>query len=422
MKKISFFFLALMFSATGFSQQQLTADQLVKNQLPANFRNNLPVFVKWLDEDNVILRMAVAPDTIVTNYVLDIPAGKFTKATKEQLAGTLPPFKSAYVRGGKLFYKAGTSEKQVTFDAAEVKNPVFSPDSQYIAFTKANDLYTYHIATGKESRLTFDGTFTTLNGFASWVYWEEIFGRATRFRAFWWSPDSKTIAYMRFDESMVPMFPIYNSDGQNGSLEETRYPKAGAKNPEVKVGFVGPTGGNTIWADFNAKDDQYFGWPVWRKDGSSLLVQWINRGQDSLKVYDVNPTNGSKKLMYEENQKTWVDLEDGAGGRFHFLEKQDAFILASDKTGWNHLYLHKNDGTLMNPITSGNYSVLDIELIDEAGGWIYFIAKGKESSARTDFYKVRFDGKQLTRLTFGDYNHSAIRLSPAGFYFVTTRV
>jgi hypothetical protein len=76
MKKISMFLLALMLSATGFSQQQLTTDQLVKNQLPANFRNNLPVFVKWLDEDNVILRMAVAPDSIVTNYVLEGAVGR----------------------------------------------------------------------------------------------------------------------------------------------------------------------------------------------------------------------------------------------------------------------------------------------------------------------------------------------------------
>ena len=421
MKKILLVFISCIAIGTGFSQQQkFTTDQLVKNQLPADFRNNLPVVVKWLDEDNVMLRMTLAPDTIVSTYVLDIPAGKFTKATKEQLAGTLPPSKSVSVRAGKLYYRENGKEKQITFDAGEVKNPSFSPDSQYIAYTKANDLYTYHVPSGKESRLTSDGSFTTLNGFASWVYWEEIFGRSTRFRAYWWSPDSKMIAYMRFDESMVPMFPIYNSEGQNGFLEETRYPKAGAKNPEVKVGFVSPTGGNTVWADFNAKDDQYFGWPIWRKDGSSLLVQWINRGQDSLKVYDVNPASGSKKIMYEETQKTWVDLEDGAGGRFEFLEKQDAFILVSDKTGWNHLYLHKNDGTLICPITSGNYTVLNIQLIDETGGWVYFTAKGLENSARTDLYKVKLDGKQLTRLTFGEFNHNSIRMSPGGFYFITT--
>ena len=104
-----------------------------------------------------------------------------------------------------MFYKNGDQEKRITQDAAEEKNPIFSPDSNFIAYTKDNDLYAYHIPTEKETRLTSDGSFTTLNGYASWVYWEEIFGRGTRFRAFWWSPDSKTIAYMRFDISL-PLF------------------------------------------------------------------------------------------------------------------------------------------------------------------------------------------------------------------------
>ncbi|MCA6515054.1 MAG: DPP IV N-terminal domain-containing protein, partial [Chitinophagaceae bacterium] len=169
MKKILLVFISCIALGTGFSQQQkFTTDQLVKNQLPADFRNNLPVVVKWLDEDNVMLRMALAPDSIVSTYVLDIPAGKFTKATKEQLAGTLPPNKSVSVRAGKLYYRENGKEKQITFDAGEVKTPSFSPDSQYIAYTKANDLYTFHMPGGKENRLTTDGSFTTLNGFASW--------------------------------------------------------------------------------------------------------------------------------------------------------------------------------------------------------------------------------------------------------------
>ena len=418
------YFILFVFVISGLSlaaqTKTFSISELVNNQLPADFKQNLPVFVKWMNDDQVMLKLSIAPEKEPSNYVLDIASGKYTPATPEQLKGTLPPFRSAFVKEGKLFYKEGTQQKQITQDAGEVKNPMFSPDSSYIAYTKANDLYTYHIPSAKETRLTFDGTSTTLNGYASWVYWEEIFGRPTRFRAFWWSPNSKKVAYMRFDESMVPMFPIYSSEGQNGFLEETRYPKSGSKNPEVKVGFVDASGGTTTWADFNQKDDQYFGWPIWRKDGSSLLVQWINRGQDHLKVYDVNPANGVKKIMYEEQQKTWVDLEDNAGERFRFLEQQDAFILESDKTGWKHLYLYKNDGTLITPLTSGNYTVLHIDLIDEKNGWIYFAAKGIENSARTDFYKVNFEGKNLTRLTFGNFNHNQVKLSPSGKYFIST--
>ena len=94
------------------------------------------------------------------------------------------------------------------------------------------------IADGKETRLTFDGSETVMNGYASWVYYEEIFGRPSRYRAFWWSPDSQTLAFYRFDDTQVPMFPIYSPFGQDGTLHRTRYPKAGERNPEVRIGFV----------------------------------------------------------------------------------------------------------------------------------------------------------------------------------------
>ncbi len=416
-----FFGIAMMaiLSVSSAQKKQLDNADLLANKLPKNFINGIPTVVKWLDDESVILRQRVHPDSAQKNYVMDVKTGKLTEATADQMKGAVPPTKSVSVKNNDLFYKNGSVEKQITFDKTEEKNPTFSPDSNYIAYTKGNDLYTYNLSTSKEIRLTTDGTTTTLNGFASWVYWEEIFGRATRYRAFWWNPNSKQLAYMHFDESMVPMFPIYNSEGQRGFVEETRYPKAGERNPEVKVGFVNVEGSATTWADFNDKDDQYFGWPIWREDGSSLLVQWINRGQDHLKIFDVSPSSGAKKIMYEEEQKTWVDLEDKAGGRITFLKTKPAFILESDKTGWNHLYLHNNNGTLVNPITSGNFRVLNVLLIDEKNSLVYFTARGKENSARVDLYSVKLNGADMKRLTFGDYQHQ-VSLSPNGKNFITT--
>ncbi len=416
-----FFGIAMMaiLSVSSAQKKQLDNADLLANKLPKNFINGIPTVVKWLDDESVILRQRVHPDSAQKNYVMDVKTGKLTEATADQMKGAVPPTKSVSVKNNDLFYKNGSVEKQITFDKTEEKNPTFSPDSNYIAYTKGNDLYTYNLSTSKEIRLTTDGTTTTLNGFASWVYWEEIFGRATRYRAFWWNPNSKQLAYMHFDESMVPMFPIYNSEGQRGFVEETRYPKAGERNPEVKVGFVNVEGGATTWADFNDKDDQYFGWPIWREDGSSLLVQWINRGQDHLKIFDVSPSSGAKKIMYEEEQKTWVDLEDKAGGRITFLKTKPAFILESDKTGWNHLYLHNNNGTLVNPITSGNFRVLNVLLIDEKNSLVYFTARGKENSARVDLYSVKLNGTDMKHLTFGDFQHQ-VSLSPNGKNFITT--
>ena len=124
-------------------------------------------------------------------------------------------------------------------------NMTYSPDSTKIAFTRDNDLYYVDIASGKETRLTFDGSDVILNGYASWVYYEEILGRASRYKAFWWSPDSRKIGFYRFDNTEVPMFPIYSAFanpaaaasqsqsprvtdlGIGGALSETRYPKCG---------------------------------------------------------------------------------------------------------------------------------------------------------------------------------------------------
>ena len=131
-------------------------------------------------------------------------------------------------------------EKFVSFpiEPEGAVNLTYSPDSTMLAFTRDNDLYVVDIASGKEKRLTFDGSDVILNGYASWVYYEEIFGRPSRYRAFWWSPDSRKIAYYRFDDSRVPMFPIYSPKGQDGSLRRTHYPKAGERNPEVRIGFI----------------------------------------------------------------------------------------------------------------------------------------------------------------------------------------
>ena len=120
----------------------------------------------------------------------------------------------------------------------EDRNVTPSPDGTMVAFTRDNDLWVRSVADSVETRLTFDGTELILNGYASWVYYEEIFGRASQYRAFWWSPDSKRLGFYRFDNTHVPMFPIYSPFGQDGKLNQTRYPKAGEPNPSVRIGIM----------------------------------------------------------------------------------------------------------------------------------------------------------------------------------------
>ena len=269
------------------------------------------------------------------------------------------------------------------------------------------------------NRLTSDGSKLILNGYASWVYMEEILGRSSQYRSYWWSPDSKKIAFFRSDDTKVPLFVITNAKGLHGEVEYTHYPKVGDPNPSVKIGIISPNGGAAVWTNINEKQDQYFGMPYWKPDGSSLLVQWMPRSQDQLKIYEVNLKTGNIKEFYSEQQKTWIKLTDD-GERISFLQNGKGFILSSDKTGWKHLYYYDMNGKLINQITTGNFTVNKLEFIDEPNQLVYFSAKGKENTARKDYYSVSMDGTNLKRLSFGDYNHSLVSLSPTASFFITT--
>jgi dipeptidyl-peptidase-4 len=400
MKKIVVLFLS-------FSQIAIVA----LAQIP---QSNLPRFIRWVDNNQVVVNTKLSNEKIAKDYVYNIA----TKQYSEAPANIQNNDKLVIVKNANLYLKENGVETQLTFDAVEEKNPTISPDGKYVGYTKNNNLYTLSLSDKKEIAITNEDSKGILNGYASWVYFEEIFGRPTQYRAFWWSPDSKFISFMRFDERKVPMFPIYNSDGQHGYIEETRYPKVGDPNPSVKIGWVAPTGGNITWADFNEQDDQYFGWPIWNPNNNSMWLSWMDRGQNNLKIYELDMSSGAKKEVYKEYQKTWIDLEDRVSGRINFLSNNKGYIAQSDATGWNQLYLYNMNGQLLNAITNGKYTVTGIKLIDEKNNTIYFTARGIENTARIDFYSVGIDGKNLKRLSVGDYNYSQINLAPDAKHFV----
>lgn len=390
----------------------LTDEQYVKNNF-SGIVAPLPQVVKWVDDSHVVLSKNGG------NVLVDCKTGAERSATAEE-SNTVSFVKKTlvYPKETDLFTNINGTEVQLTKDKDAEVNPTVSPDGQYVAFTKKNNLYTVHIPTQKETQLTTDGSETILNGYASWVYYEEILGRPSRYRSFWWSPDSKKIAYFRADDSKVPVFTVTGEKGLHGTVEQQRYPKVGDPNPEIKVGIIAPDGGNTTWCDFDPKADQYFGMPFWKPDGSGLLVQWMNRLQNQLIIYEVNPATGSKKEFFTETQKTWVSLDEN--DRIKFLSSGNAFIMLSDVTGWRHMYLYDINGKLINPITSGKFTVVEITQVDEKNKVVYFIGRSRENTARRDFYRVGFDGKNLQRLSFGDFNHSQVEMSPQKGYFITT--
>ncbi|MDR0581556.1 MAG: S9 family peptidase [Prevotellaceae bacterium] len=348
----------------------------------------------------VMLHSAASPVWDSRTVVVDAAEGKIISDTK----------------GPEEHASSGAGAEQFIATIEGAVNPVLSPDSAYVAFTRRNDLYTVRLADRKEMRLTFDGSDSILNGYASWVYMEEILGRAGRYRAFWWSPDSRRLAFFRTDDSRVPLFTITDSPGKNGYVETMRYPKAGDALPQVKAGMVSPDGGEIIWALIDNDTEHYLGLPYWRPDGQALWLQWLNRDQNRYKLWEIAAASGVAKELYEERQNTWISLDDEP--RIHFLSSGKGFILVSDKSGWRQLYLHDMNGRLQHRITSGSYTVTEILAVDEKAKTVYFTGY-KDQPGAQDFYKAGMDGKRLQRLSFGEYSHR-IALSPDNRYFVTT--
>lgn len=409
------FSFAIIFMACALSLQaqkkELTDDQYFKSNFKGIIQP-LPSFREWTDDTHfVLVREGKAK-------LVDCKTGEETDYTQPAVnKGSIPVKPQIVVKGNDLYERKNVEDIRLTNDDAKEMAYQLSPDGQYLAYVKNNDLYTYSFGAKKETRLTTDGSKDILNGYASWVYMEEILTRASQYRAYWWSPDSKQIAFFRADDSKVPTFTITDgSGGRNGYVETMHYPKVGDPNPEIKIGFVSPDGGTVSWAPFNEKDDQYFGLPYWRPDSKGLFVQWMNRGQDKLVIYQVDPSM-VKKEIYTETQKTWIDIDDL--DRVTFLQNGKGFLLLSDRTGWKQIYYHDMDGKEINSVTQGNFTVTSIDRVDEKNGFVYFVGRCRENSATRDYYRVKLNGKELTRLTFGNYMHS-IKLSPEGSYLVTT--
>ena len=311
-------------------------------------------------------------------------------------------------------------------------NLTYSPDSTRLAFTRDNDLYVVDIASGEETRLTHDGSDLILNGYASWVYYEEIFGRPSRYRAFWWSPDSKKIGFYRFDNSHVPLFPIYSAFADStaaatrysspkvtdlalgGSLSETRYPKAGQTNPQVRIGIIDlDLPSQTVWADFDPAEDQYFGIPFWSPDSKEFFIARMPRLQNTLDLYSVNAADGSKTHIYNETYKTWLNWINPV----IFTEK-GLYMAREFETGWQQIYFLSYDGKEFRRLTDGTNWSVNLLRVDEKKGDVYFTAK-RDATVRQALYKVDTKGV-VTALTDPAYHVTGVRFSPGGKYFAAS--
>jgi len=321
--------------------------------------------------------------------------------------------KFLFTSENNLFYYSVLSDelKKLTDTETTENNPTLSPDGKKVAFTREHNLFVVNVETGIETQLTFDGSEIIYNGWASWIYWEEILGRASRYKAFWWAPNSQMISFLRFDDSPVPKFPLFIPDGVHGELEWAHYPKAGDPNPDVKLGVVHLEDNNLVWVDEDETVDQYTAWPFWTKDSNELFYQVLNRGQDTLQILSADPNTGKNRAVYTEVQPTWVNFFED----IYIFENGSGFILRSDKDEWKHLYYYDMEGNLISKITEGDWAIKEIINVDEENGVIYFEGS-VNNSVEKHLYKINLDGTELVQLTETEGTHKT-NVSPHGSYF-----
>ncbi|MGH9969365.1 MAG: S9 family peptidase [Pyrinomonadaceae bacterium] len=313
-----------------------------------------------------------------------------------------------------LFYYEFGSDKavRVTNNPEEEVGETFSPDARMIGFVRNNNMYVFDLVTQRERRLTTDGAPKILNGRLDWVYQEELYGRGN-FEAYWWSPDSTMLAYLRLDENPVHEFAVVDHIPYRQNVEVTPYPKAGDPNPVVQLGVISAAGGSTRWIDtYKYQPADFLVVRVsWTPDSKKVVYQAQNREQTFLDLNFADARDGKSNTVVHETSKAWIEVIDNP----HWLD-DGSFLWESERNGWRHLYHYGQDGKLIRQVTDGKWEVRSFEDVDEGKGLIYMTTTERSHIAAQP-YRIKLDGTGLTRLTTNEGTHRMV-LSPTKKHFI----
>ena len=314
------------------------------------------------------------------------------------------------VSGDLFLYTLDTGKwDQLTATPEAERDAKLSPNGTHVAFRRNHDLYTLEIASHKLARLTEDGGPTLLNGELDWVYPEEL----DLGTAYWWSPDSRHIAYLQFDIAHEFVYPQISLTGLRALAEPERYPQAGTPNADVHLGIVSASGGNTHWVDLGDARGALFARVYWTPDSLKLAVKRFNRVQSQLDLLLVEAASGTSRSILHEADPYWINNND----LFEFLQNGD-FIWGSERDGFEHLYLYAPDGKQRKRLTEGSWEVTQLAGVDEAHQKVYFVSS-ETSPLERQLYSVKLNGKDRTRISQGAGTHS-ISMSPDTAYYMDT--
>ncbi len=284
-----------------------------------------------------------------------------------------------HVKTGKLTKLGLEGEKSQLMFAK------FSPNANSVAYVFKNNIYLQSLQSFNITQLTHSAGNGIINGLFDWVYEEEFMIRD----GFRWSPDGKKIAYWQLDTSGSKDFiMINNTDSLYPTLTKFPYPKVGEDNALAKVGVINVNTKKTVWTTLpNNSRNMYIPRMNWSGNSDEILIQHVNRKQDTNKLYLANATSGKVSLLMTEQEENFLDFFDDA----RWLENGNSFIWTSERSGWRHLYRFSRDGKNKINLTPGDFDITEIKSVDEANGWLYFIASPDNVSQRY-LYRSKLDG------------------------------
>jgi dipeptidyl-peptidase 4 len=289
------------------------------------------------------------------------------------------------------------NRKLQKLDTAKLLHAGFSPDGSKIAYVKDNNLYLYDIASASTKAITTDGKWNfIINGNCDWVYEEEF----SFTRAYQWSPKGNYIAYYRFDESNVKEYQFTQFDNSYNKQYTYKYPKAGEENSKVDIYIYNVSSGEKAKAQYE-QGDIYIPRIKWTKDDNSLVVFWLNRHQDELKLLLTDARTGTSSILYQEKNKYYVEVSDD----WQFLKDGNSYFFTSEMNGYNHIYIYSMDGKSKTQLSKGTYDVTAINGVDEVSKRVFYTMAYPRPMDR-NLFVTDFAGKKTTQLTQGEAWHS----------------
>ncbi|WP_394230826.1 S9 family peptidase [Shewanella colwelliana] len=303
---------------------------------------------------------------------------------------------------GALYYYAVATQKVELLPTGEgfTTDAKLSPKGNFVSFVREQNLYVLNLKTKTLTALTHDGGGAIKNGMAEFVAQEEM----DRMTGYWWAPDESSIAFTRIDESGVEQVTRNEIYADGIKLTEQRYPYAGKNNVTIELGVVNISDQAVKWVDIGQEKDIYLPRVKWLPDSKQLSFQWQSRDQQTLdlRIADLR-SNDSPQIVIKEQSQAWVNLNNG----LYFLKKQPQLIWASERDGFNHLYLFDLQGRLIKQLTKGDWAVDEVAYIDEKAGWVYFTGR-KASIIEKHLFRVPIKGGKIEQISQRSGMHAPV--------------